>query len=216
MGWLLCACVALGLSGGTARAESERPLTGNPVALERTADGLYLSARLPLELSASLQDVLYKGVPLHFVWHVDVVRSRWYWWDETVASHRRVVRVAYQPLTRRWRLSVDSGPSEENMGMNALHQTVDSLAQAVAVVARVSSWRLAEASRLPTGRAYRVDFRFYLDDSMLPRPFQIGEGGSGGLRLTFEQQLPVPAVQSGVSDAGPVLPRKAGIDAVLS
>jgi len=194
LGWLWCILSLFTL--GQAQAQAVVEPMNSPVTLERTAEGLFLSARLPLELPAGLQDVLYKGVPLHFVWRVDLVRSRWYWWDEAVVSHNRVVRLAYQPLTRRWRLSVDNGSADDASGMSALHQTVETLDEAMAVVARVSSWRLADGARLHPKETYRLDFNFYLDGSKLPRPFQIGQGGSVGQSLRIELQFPVPAVPS--------------------
>lgn len=202
--WLAWVCCTLVLSVavclGTARAQAEAG--ASPLTLTRTPEGLYLSARLPLELPVGLQDVLYKGVPLHFVWKAELLRSRWYWWDDTLASQQRVVRLAYQPLTRRWRLSVDSGSLDDAPGMNALHQTVESLDEALALVARVSSWRLAEGVRLQAQESYRLDFLFYLDSSRLPRPLQIGPGSAGGLSFRYEQQLNVPPLQSISSDAG--------------
>lgn len=210
--WYRAVLLGLLLCTGGAQAESETPT--QPLTLTRTADGLYLSARLPLELPAGLQDVLYKGVPLHFVWQADLLRSRWYWWDETLASHKRVVRLAYQPLTRRWRLSVDNGTADDLPGLNALHQTVDSLDEALPLVARVSSWRLAEGVRMQSREAYRLDFVFYLDSSRLPRPLQIGPGNVSGLSFRFEQQLTVPPVQPGSSDAAGGAFRLAGSEAV--
>lgn len=183
-----------------------RPL----VTLERTSDALQMSARLPLELTPAQEDVLYKGVPLHFVWQADVMRSRWYWWDERVASLTRVVRLVYQPLTRRWRVGVDSGPPGENGGLSPLHQNLDNLTDALATVSRVSSWRLVDAGKLPPGYNYRVEFRFYLDAGMLPRPFQIGLRGQNDWGQSFEQVLPVPAQASPGADAGPMMQMAGG------
>lgn len=210
--WCRAVLLGLMLCTGVAQAESDTP--PQPLTVTRTADGLYLSARLPLELPAGLQDVLYKGVPLHFVWQADLLRSRWYWWDETLASHKRVVRLAYQPLTRRWRLSVDNGAADELPGLNALHQTVDSLDEALALVARVSSWRLTEGVRLQSRETYRLDFVFYLDSTRLPRPLQIGPGNGSGLSFRFEQQLTVPPLQLGSSDLAGGTFRLAGSEAV--
>lgn len=173
-------------------AEAERPPKRPQVTLERTPEGLYLSGRMPLELTAAVEDVLYKGVPLHFVWQAEVVRSRWYWMDERVTQQTRVVRVVYQPLTRRWRLSVGAGLPSENGGFNALNQNVDTLADALAVVARVTNWRLLDTARLEAGSDYRLEFRFYLDTGLLPRPFQIGIQTQSDWNIGYEQVLPVP------------------------
>ena len=64
------------------------------LTLQRTTDALFLSARMELQPAAAVQDVLYKAVPLYFVWHADVYRQRWYWTDKRVASATRSLRLA--------------------------------------------------------------------------------------------------------------------------
>ena len=38
----------------------------------------------------------------------------------------------------------------------------------------IGSWRIADAAVLQPGDRYNIAYRFYLDLSQLPRPFQIG------------------------------------------
>jgi hypothetical protein len=146
------------------------------LGLQRSSEALYLSARLRLLPGAGVEDALLKGVPLYFVWHADVYRQRWYWTDKRVASTARTLRLAYQPLTRRWRLSLaHDAAGGTGAGLQyALHQHFDSLASALAGVGRVSRWRIADASRLEPDEKYRVEWGFRLDLALLPRPFQIG------------------------------------------
>jgi len=73
--------------------------------LERADDGVYLSASLQLALPELAEDALYKGIPIFFVVEAQVLRERWYWSDRQVATATRHLRLNYQPLTRRWRLS---------------------------------------------------------------------------------------------------------------
>lgn len=165
---------------------------GVELELERGADALYLNARLALDLGDSLEDALRKGIPMHFVWQADVLRSRWYWKDKTVASVSRTVRLAYQPLVRRWRVSYVTG-SPGAVGLQyALHQSFETLDDALLSVGRVSKWKLADAGRLDSGETYSVAFRFQLDLSTLPRPFQLGLASFGDWELALQQRLPVP------------------------
>ena len=182
--WLL-ALLALCLS--TAASAS------SPVQLLRDAEGLSLSARLNPELPDELQAVLLRGVPLHFVWQAQVRRPRWYWTAEYLVSVQRVVRVAYQPLTRRWRVSVSSGPLYEVSTGTALHQNLDSFADALAAATSVSRWRLLAADELPKGAALRVEFEFRLDDGLLPRPFQLLAPQNEGWSVLHRQTLRLPA-----------------------
>ena len=164
-------------------------------ALHRTAEGLFLSARLTLSPSPAVEDALIKGVPLYFVWEAEVLRDRWYWTDKRVATAVRTWRLVYQPLTRRWRLSQSNDAAANNSGAGlqyALHQNFDSLAAALASVGRVSRWKLADASRLDPDSDERVIWRFGLDLTLLPRPFQIGMANQPEWLIELQRRLDVP------------------------
>lgn len=165
------------------------------MALERTAEGLYLNARLGLGATPDVEDALVRGVPLYFVWQADVTRSRWYWADKRLVSAVRVLRLAYQPLTRRWRvsLSTDAGAAGGGAGLQyAAHQNHDSLADALASIGRPGRWRLLDAAQIEPGETHRVEVAFRLDLSLLPRPFQIGLGNDPDWTVQFQQRLTVP------------------------
>lgn len=152
--------------------------------LERTQDGIDLYATVRLELPAAVTDALEKGIPMVFLAEAEVMRSRWYWADKKVASAQRHMRVAFQPLTRRWRLNVASGPmSSNNLGL-ALNLNFDSLDEAMATVQRISAWKIADAGQIDADASYRVEFRFGLDVSQLPRPFQIGAFGQSDWKVS--------------------------------
>jgi hypothetical protein len=180
--------------------------------LQRTPEALYMNARLGFTPHGAVQDALLKGVPLYFVWEASVYRERWYWTDKRVATQRRVLRLAYQPLTRLWRVSVsnDAGSAAGGAGLQyALHQNHDTLEEALAAVARVSRWRLADASQLEPGTEHYLVFDFRLDLTLLPRPFQIGLGSQAEWSVALEQEMQVPnaatpetAADSRALDAG--------------
>lgn len=163
-------------------------------SLQRTADGLYFSARLALAPSPAVEDALLKGVPLYFVWQADVLRDRWYWTDKRVAQLSRTWRLVYQPLTRRWRLSLSNDAVATGAAglQYALHQNFDSLGEALASVGRVSRWKLVGASRLDSGTDERVEWRFRLDLSLLPRPFQFGMANQPEWVIDVQRRLTVP------------------------
>ena len=94
------------------------------------------------------------------------------------------MRLAYQPLTRRWRLTVTSGAIKGgNLGLS-LNQNFDSLPQALAIAKRISRWKIADASEIDSDQRYIVSFRFRLDVSQLPRPLQIGTLGQSDWDIT--------------------------------
>ncbi len=159
-----------------AHAESSAPEVG-PLALEVADEALYLSTSLRFELPQAVEDALQKGIPVYFLFEADLVRERWYWYDSKLTHSQRTVRLAFQPLTRRWRLSAAAG-SDPAGGLGlALGQSFDTMADAMASLQRVTRWKVAEASALEAGAQYSLEFRFKLDLSKLPRPFQIGALG---------------------------------------
>jgi Domain of unknown function (DUF4390) len=172
----LC-CVLLSCAfASTAQAQGLSPEVAT-LQVERNADNLLLSASVNFELPSTVEDALLKGVPVIFVSEVDVSRERWYWFDKKVITSERHMRLMFQPLTRRWRLTVGAGHITNNGLGVALNQNYDALGDALAAIRRVSGWRIADLTDLVPGAVYRVDYRFRLDVSQLPRPLQIGAIG---------------------------------------
>lgn len=146
--------------------------------VERGDDGVYLSAIVQFELPQVVEDALLKGIPLFFVVEADVFQSRWYWTDRRVASATRTIRLAFQPLTRRWRVNIVSGLINNSAGLRAtLNQNYDTLPEALSAVQRLSRWRIADNADIELDVLHKLEFSFRLDVSQLPRPFQIGIAG---------------------------------------
>jgi Domain of unknown function (DUF4390) len=148
--------------------------------VERGDDGLHLSASVNFELPPVVEDALMKGIPMFFVVEADIYRDRWYWTDPRVASAARTVRLAYQPLTRRWRVNIASGL------ITTLNQNYETLAEAMSAIQRVARWKIAENSEVVNDAAHRLEFSFRLDLSQLPRPFQIGMAGQSEWNISAQ------------------------------
>jgi hypothetical protein len=135
-------------------------------------------------LAPAIEEALQKGIPMIFLAEAEVLRERWYWTNKKVASAERHMRLAYQPLTRRWRLNVGTGfINSSNLGL-ALNQYFDSLPEALAAVQRLSRWKIADVADLDLEQSHLVEFRFRLDLSQLPRPFQIGMLGQSDWNIS--------------------------------
>lgn len=171
---LLLACGFL-LVCGLAQAQTATEIS--QLKVERADDEILVTAQVQFELPSAVEDALQKGVPLYFVAEADILRERWYWYDKKVAAAERHLRLAYQPLTRRWRLTVTSGASRSGSLGLSLNQNLDTLAQALSAVKRISRWKIADVADLDATLQYKVEFRFRLDLSQLPLPFQIGAMG---------------------------------------
>lgn len=160
--------------------------------VERADDGIYLSANVQFELAPVVEDALVKGIPLFFVVEADIYRDRWYWTDRRVASATRTIRLAFQPLTRRWRINIVSGLISNSAGLRAtLNQNYDSLEEAIGAIQRLSRWKIADNSEIDTEAAHKLEFRFSLDLSQLPRPFQIGVAGQKEWTIAVDVSQPL-------------------------
>ena len=157
--------------------------------VERTEDGLLLSAMVNFRLPSAVEDALDKGIPVHFVADATVLRERWYWTDQRVSDAQRYMRVAYMPLTRRWRLNTSSAPIT-NAGLGvSLTQHYDSLSEVMSSVGRISRWKIASAAEMDTSGRQSLRFQLRLDTSQLPRTFQLGNTGQSAWAIGVERHV---------------------------
>lgn len=179
----LLACVFLLFSSHIARSAE---LT--QFSVERADDGVYLSAVVRFDVPPVVEDALLKGIAMFFVAEADIYLNRWYWRDKRVASATRTIRLAYQPLTRRWRVNIVSGLINSSAGLRAtLNQNYDTLPEALSAVQRLSRWRIADNAEVELDVVHKLEFRFNLDLSQLPRPFQIGVAGQKDWTISVQQ-----------------------------
>ena len=117
-----------------------------------------------------------------------------------MASATRTIRLAFQPLTRRWRVNIVSGLINNSAGLRAtLNQNYDTLAEAMSAVQRLSRWRIADNAEIEVDVPHRLELSFNLDLSQLPRPFQIGVVGQRDWVIAAQrnERLQLGAYKSG-------------------
>ena len=196
MAALLLAVVMVTLPGWlplTAAAQGRSGPSVTQMRLEQADDGVYLTAAVQFELPSLVEEVLDKGLAIYFVAEAEVFQERWYWTDRKVAQVTRHMRLAYQPLTRRWRLNVSPVPITGTAGFGvSLNQNFDSLSDAMDAVKRVGRLRLGDVSDIGDEAQHQVVFRFRLDTSQLPRPFQIGVVGQADWNIVAERSAKLP------------------------
>jgi len=157
--------------------------------LAPTEEGHVLSADFYFELSPRLEEAVNRGVVLYFVAEFELSRERWYWLDQKVLSRSLTYRLSYHALTRQYRLST-----------GGLHQSFETLGDALAVLRRMRNWLVIprDDPRIVPGTRYQAAVRLQLDVRQLPRPFQISALGNkewnlSGDWLTWLVTLPVPS-----------------------
>ena len=171
-GWL---AMALVLASTAALSQGVELLTLRAARVE--AD-LQMEFAARVALPRAVEDALQKGVPIYFVAEATLQRNRWYWRDERIVRVTRSWRLALQPLTGAWRVS-----------LGGLHQSYASLEEALAAVSRSGGWKLIEADRLDKDASYYLEFSYRLDSSQLPGPMQFGLGGGADWTVGVSRTL---------------------------
>lgn len=138
-------------------------------------DGYTLNADLKVGLTPVLEDALNKGVPLYFVLEFEVVRSRWYWFNEKIVGRQQQIRLSYNTLTRQYRV-----------GSGALYQNFSSLPGALNFLNNVRRRAELEPGVLKIDAVYAAALRMRLDITQLPKPFQVNALASRDWNLTSD------------------------------
>ena len=180
---LVAACCALLLAAPVSASN----IDVRAAALETTDDGYAVNADFDVELTPRIEEALNSGVSLYFVVEFELIRPRWYWFDEKTVVSRLQYRLTYHALSRQYRLWTGT-----------LHQPFASLAEALRVLGRVRSWQVLERNQVEYGQKYETAVRMRLDATQLPRPFQLSALTSrewtlesAWLRFPFSPRAPV-------------------------
>lgn len=186
---LLLLLLALPMLAWAAEIEIANP------QLSAGEDGYVLSADFSLELNPRLEEAVTKGVVLYFVADFELSRPRWYWLDEKLSSRTQTYRLSYHALTRQYRLST-----------GGLHQSFQSLSEALRMLAHVRNWVVVERGdkTIRPGETYQAALRLRLDLNQLPRPFQISALGNRDWSLASEWktwQAMLPVLSPGAPEA---------------
>ena len=153
---LLCAGL-FWLGGALAGAIEPRQATLVP-----DEAGQALNAEFTLDLGPRLEEAASRGVTLYFHLEFTLVRKRWYWFDEHIATRNFDYKLSFQALTRQFRLI--SGTQTQNY---------DTLDEAIKALGRVMRLHVVEKAELVAGESYRAAVRLSLDHGQLPKPLQV-------------------------------------------
>ena len=132
------------------------------VSVVQADDALVVRADFGFDLTQRLEEALNNGVALYFVVEFELLRPRWYWFDEKAAAEKLTLRLVYHPLSRQYRVA-----------RGALYQNFPTLAEALRTVGTVRNWAVVERERLKPEGGYVALLRMRLDTTQLPKPLQV-------------------------------------------
>ena len=172
---LLSVLVALMLARAPARAAIAEGIDVRHAALVSAEEGYFLEADFEVTLNPTLEDALHKGVPLYFLLEFEVIRPRWYWFNEKVFNIQQQYRLSYNALTRQYRI-----------GVGALYHNFAAMPEALDFLSRVRRRQVLDPGVLVKGNTYTAGVRMRLDVSQLPKPFQLNALASRDWNLGSE------------------------------
>ena len=162
--WFFAICAATVALSGAEAAQGDG-IEVRTAMVTPVDDGYVLEADLDVRLSFVLDDALHKGVPLYFLLEFELIRARWYWTNEKVATVQQYQRLAYNTLTRQYRV-----------GVGALYQNFSILKEALDYMSRTRRRLDIEPGALRKDTTYAAMLRLRLDTTQLPKPFQLHTG----------------------------------------
>ena len=138
-------------------------------------NALVLDAQFDVQLTPTLEDALNKGVPLYFSLDFELIRPRWYWFNDRAVSLHQQYRLSYNALTRQYRL-----------GVGNLYQNYATLPEALEVMSRFRRRFEVDSGAVRRDTQYVAALRMRLDTSQLPKPFQISALGSSQWQVSSD------------------------------
>lgn len=163
------------------------------LAVEITRDepgerpGLFVADHYEFDLPQPLIDALHRGIALYFTHEFSLVQTRWYWFNKPIAESRFSIRLAFNPLTRRY------GVAYSGLSLN-----FDSLEQALPYIKSLRRWRVAPSGAVTNSEDFEAEIRFYLDTDKLPKPMQVTTNDS--IDWTVESEWTPVRIPSDVVD----------------
>lgn len=143
-----------------ARADSAVRL--NRAELVYKGDFWHLDGGFDIQLTATLDEALKRGVQLTFVQEFEAKRQRDWWLAEDIADLSRLVRLSYNALLKQYYVTI-SGHSV----------TLETLDEALKSVGDLSGWAVLSQSQVRKKHVYQAAVRMFLDVSQLPKPLQL-------------------------------------------
>ena len=166
-------------------------ITFNNVQLMPIEKSWALDAQIELELNPTLEQLVNKGVTLHFVTEFQLTKKRWYWMDQKLVDVQRVSKISYQALTNQYRVT-----------LGTFSLTAATLKQALAAVKTIDDWVVIEPGAIDLSQTYQASVRIRLDTNQLAKPFQVNAINSKSWnlqsdwhRFDFNPQMPSSVVK---------------------
>ena len=157
-GWLACLMLLVILPGAVSAAD----ISLRQPVLSASDDGYAVSADFNINFNSRLEEAVARGVVLYFTVDFELVHARWYWFNERVVRRSRTYELSYHALTQQYRVST-----------GGLHQSYNTLDEALRVISRLRNWLVISKEELRNGASGTAALRMRLDLTQMPKTFQV-------------------------------------------
>ncbi|NEV61008.1 DUF4390 domain-containing protein [Thiorhodococcus minor] len=124
---------------------------------------LYLSARIDFNLSDVALEALDNGVPLTFVYHIQVRRTKAWLWENSLVDLQLRYAIRYKPLSERY--EVYHLPGDKGKDFVTREAAIRALGE-------LSDIQLLSRDALEPDQDYEVQMKVFLDVEELPLPLR--------------------------------------------
>ena len=124
-------------------------------------DIVLVDANAEIRLAEEVEEALSNGLPLSYDFTVEVRRARWLWWDETLVSVTRHLRIDYHELSRQYMIEDLDSKSQ---------RTISDLPAALKELGTVRGMPIVRKSELEANTAYRARAHAELAVDEIPFP----------------------------------------------
>lgn len=137
----------------------------------------YLNAQIAFAFGRQVNEALLEGVPLTFLFDIEIVRARPWLWNERVAALEQRYQISYHALTRQYMVR------NLNIGTQRNFPTIEA---ALSMLGAVVDLPLIDANLLQADQVYRGRLHVRLDSNTLPVPLRLIALMSADWRLASE------------------------------
>jgi len=123
---------------------------------------LNLDIDIALQLNATMDQALSRGVPLYFSLDLEIEQPRWWWFNKTIVETSLDRRLSYNALMQSWRVSTGD-----------LSIPTASFNEAVTLLSQIRNWPVVMSDRFEPNQQYTGRVRIRLDTDRLARPLQM-------------------------------------------
>ena len=170
-GWLACLMLLVILPGAVSAAD----ISLRQPVLSASDDGYAVSADFNINFNSRLEEAVARGVVLYFTVDFELVHARWYWFNERVVRRSRTYELSYHALTQQYRVST-----------GGLHQSYNTLDEALRVISRLRGWPVISKDELRNGVSVTAALRMRLDLTQMPKTFQVSAISNKDWNLTSD------------------------------